>query len=136
MEIHVKRNRFDLTPCDQESLAHIKKMRKDKTYKINITEARNYEFLKKFMALVKVGCENSKTITAPFDVYRKYIIIKAGYYKLYTTPKGSFIEADSISFGSMSEDKFQEVYKAVLDQIILDIDSTKEEIESIIINFL
>ena len=104
-------------------------------YWADIKKARNYQFHKKFMALVKIGMENSKNVDMPFDVYRKYALIKSGYYKIYETPKGKYVEADSIAFENMDEEKFQEVYSKVLDFIIIDTQATKEDIEKELISF-
>ena len=135
-KIYLKKDGWHLVPCDAESLQLVKKLKNDTVFSAEIKQPRNYEFHKKLFALVKIGCDNSKSITAPLEVYRKYITIKAGYYKVYQTPKGNFIEADSISFGSMSQETFEELYKRVLDQICLDIGSTSLEIEAQIINFM
>ena len=72
----------------------------------------------------------------PFEAYRKYILIKAGYFNAYKTDKGLFYDAVSISFSSMSQDEFEEVYSRVLDKIIADIGATKEDIEQQLIDFM
>ena len=135
-KLYLKRVGFHLLPTDQESLIALKKLPLDKPLSCEVKQARNYQFHKKFMALVKIGCENSKTINAPFKAYRKYITIKAGYYKCYSTAKGNFIEADSISFGSMDAETFYELYRCVLDAVCTDIGSTTDEIEQNLINFM
>ena len=99
-------------------------------------EERNYEFLKKFMALIRIGCDNSKSVEMPFDTYRNYATIKAGYAKIYTTPKGTFVEAESISFKKMSEEKFEKVYNDVLDFIIKDTGADAEFIQNNLGGFL
>ena len=72
----------------------------------------------------------------PFDVYRRYVVMKAGYFKTYDTPKGSIYEAESISFANKSQDEFEEIYSRVLDVIIKDIGSTSEEIQRALIDFM
>lgn len=44
--------------------------------------------------------------------FRKEVMVKAGYYDLVSTPDGPARIAKSISFGSMDNDQFAEVYKA------------------------
>ncbi len=98
-------------------------------------QERNYMFLKKFMALIRIGCDNSKTVEMPFDTYRNYVTIKAGYAKTYKTRKGVFVEAESISFKNMGEEKFEKVYNDVLNFIIKDTQADKDFIEDNLINF-
>ena len=88
------------------------------------------------MALIRIGQENSKNVEMPFDAYRKYATIKAGYSDIYHTPKGLFVDAKSIAFDKMSESEFREVYNNVLNFIIKDIEADREIIEKELINFL
>jgi len=103
-------------------------------YECDIKFPRNYEFLKKFFALINLGHHNTK-LDLPFDVYRKIMIMRAGYFTAYQTDKGVHYEADSISFGSKSESEFQEIFSRVLDQVIKDIGLTSEEVEKELINY-
>ncbi|MFQ6415319.1 DUF1367 family protein, partial [Streptococcus pneumoniae] len=82
-----------------------------------------------------VGHENT-LLDMPFDTYRKYMVIKAGYFDAYQTPKGLFYDARSISFSSMDQAEFEEVYSRVLDKIISDIGLTGDEIEMQLTNFM
>lgn len=50
-----------------------------------------------------------------FEAFRKWAVMTAGFYDEFILPDGTKRrEARSISFASMKEDEFQEVYKAVL----------------------
>ncbi|KKM61903.1 hypothetical protein LCGC14_1526970, partial [marine sediment metagenome] len=51
-----------LIPLYPSDLDEKKKLKKNKVYSCEIKFERNYEFLKKFMALIRVGCENSKAV--------------------------------------------------------------------------
>ncbi len=135
MEIYVRNTISGLVPLYPSDFDEKRKLKLGQDYKADITFPRNLGFHKKFMALINVGCENSR-LNMPFDTYRHYMTIKAGYFKAYQTPKGIYYEAMSISFASMEEDKFQEVYSRVLDKIIEDIGVTSEEIEKQLINFM
>ena len=135
MVIYVKNTIHGLIPLYSADYEDKKKLKLGKEYKVNITNPRNYEFHKKFMALINLGHQNTQ-LEMPFDTYRKYITIKSGYYKAYDTGKGVYFEADSISFGNMSQDKFEELYSRVVDSIIKDIGVTSDEIEQELINFL
>ena len=137
MNIHIKKAKWHLAPADQDSLVYIKKMKNDKVYKVKITEARNYEFLQKFMVLIKLGHENSKNLGhVSIDTYRSIVTCSAGFGKFIETPWGKLPEAESISFGSMNQDKFENVYRKVFDVICIDIGSTSEEVEQEMINLM
>lgn len=128
MKLYIKRDGYYLVPADQESLKIIKKLSKDITYEVNLRQYRNILLHRKFFAMVKIGYDNTE-IDMPFDAYRKYMIIKAGYYDAYHTGKGVMIEAKSISFGSMSEEEFKDVYTRVRTKVAEDIAITDEELE-------
>jgi hypothetical protein len=119
-------------PSDQDEK---RKLKLGIDYECEIKTPRNYQFHKKLFALFNLGCQNSK-LDMPFETYRKYITIKAGFYNAYNTPKGVFYEAQSISFASMDEVTFQELYSRVMDKIIEDIGSTSQEIEKALIEFM
>ena len=53
------------------------------------------------------------------DRLRKDLIIEAGFYDEWTDLQGVVQrEAKSISFGSMKEDEFQDLYSRVIDVIV------------------
>jgi len=124
-----------LVPMFPSDMDEKRKLKLGVDYLVEVTNPRNYEYHKRFFALLNIGHENTN-LDMPFDTYRKYILMKAGYFKAYSTPKGVFYDAESISFASMPQDKFEEVYSRVLDKIIADIGCTNEEIQSQLINFM
>ena len=121
-----------LYPSDQEEK---KKLRIGQDYECDIKNPRNYEYHKRFFALINLGHHNT-SLELPMDVYRKIVIMRAGYFTTYETDKGIHYEADSISFSNKTQDEFQEIYSRVLDEIIKDIGVTSEEIEKELINFM
>ena len=135
MELYVKNTLSGLVPLYNSDMDEKKRLRLGEEYKVEITHPRNYKFHKLFMALVNIAHQNS-SLEMPFDTYRRYLIMKAGYFKTYTTPKGTYYEAESISFASMDQMKFEEVYSRVLDVIISELQVSKEEIEEVLINFM
>jgi len=135
-KIYCQNTEAGLIPLYDSDLQEKKKLKIGKTYACEIRFERNYELLKKFMALIKLGQENSKNVEMPFDAYRNYATIKAGYSNVYQTPKGVFVEAQSIAFASMTEEKFEKVYSDVLDFIIKDTEADAEFIQDNLINFM
>ena len=124
-----------LLPVYPSDWTEKRKLKLGETFEAEIKHPRNYEFLKKFMALINLGCENSK-LNMPFETYRRYMTIKAGFFNAYQTDKGIYYEAMSLSFGSMDEATFQDVYSRVLDKIIEDIGLTRPEVEKQLIEFM
>lgn len=114
---------------DQELL---KKIKAGAAVKLSCTQVRNYEFHKKYFALLNMAFdyweppENRATkvlvgVTPEknFDRFRKDIAILAGFYNATYRLNGLVrLEAKSISFHSMSEDEFEELYTKTIDVII------------------
>jgi hypothetical protein len=135
MELYCRNTLTGLVPLYPSDQDEKRKLKLGADYKCEITNPRNLGFHKKFMALINVGCENSK-LNMPFDTYRRYMTIKAGFFKAYQTDKGVYYEPMSISFASMEQDEFEDVYSRVLDKIIADIGVTSQDIELQLINFM
>lgn len=121
-----------LYPADYDEK---RKLKLGQDYECDIKNPRNVGFHRKFFALLNVGHENT-SLDMPFETYRKYMTVKAGFFTAYQTPKGLFYDPKSINFASMEQDEFEEVYSRVIDKIIEDIGATKEEIETALINFM
>ena len=134
MELYLKNTLHGLIPLYPSDYDEKKKLKIGETYKANITRPRNYEFHKKFFALINLGHDNT-SLEMPFDTYRKYLIQKAGFFKAYHTPKGTYFEAESISFSKMSKEVFEDLYNRVVNEVIKDIGTTTEEIEKQLIEF-
>jgi hypothetical protein len=137
-EIYCLNTEFGLKPIYGSDYEEKKKLKIGEVYCCKIENARNYEFLKKFFALLELGHQNTKEFKEdiPSKVYRKWAIIKAGYFDIYHTSKGVMVEAKSISFVNMDEEEFQKVYNGVLDVIIKDIGVDRNIIEKELVNFL
>lgn len=124
-----------LVPLYPSDFDDKRKLRLGETYQVEVTNPRNVGFHKKFFAMLNVGHENT-SLDMPFDTYRKYMIVKAGFFTAYQTPKGIYYDPNSISFASMSQDEFEEVYSRVLDKVIEDVGLEREDVERQLINFM
>lgn len=123
-----------LVPLYPHDFDEKRKLRLGQDYEVDVRNPRNVGFHRKFFALLNVGHENTK-MDMPFETYRKYVIMKAGYFKAFSTPRGTFYDAESIAFSAMSQDQFEELYSRVLNVIIEDVGCTSEEIEMQILSF-
>jgi hypothetical protein len=124
-----------LVPLYPSDFDEKRKLKLGQDYQVEVTNPRNVGFHRKFFAMLNVGHENT-SLDMPFETYRKYMTVKAGFFTAYQTPKGIYYDPDSISFSSMSQDEFEEVYSRVLDKVIEDIGIDKEDIEKQLINFM
>lgn|SRR3990167_3602759 len=138
MKIFCQNTKSGLQPLYEDDYDEKKKLKIGEIYFCEIKRPRNIKFHKKFMALIKIGWENTKAFEeeVPFDIYRKWATIKSGFYDAYHTKKGIMIEAKSISFANMNEDTFGQLYEKMLDIIHKDIGTDKKDIEAELINFI
>jgi len=135
MEVYIKNTLAGLIPLYSSDLEEKKKLKLNKDYKAIITNPRNYEFHKKYFALLNLGHQNTR-MEMSFDFYRDYIIMKAGYVQIGITPEGEMYKPKSISFAAMEQEVFETLYSRSIDVIIKDVGATKQEIEQELINFL
>ena len=135
MKIFVQNTLHGLIPLFPSDFDSKRKLKIGETYECEIKNPRNIGFHRRFFALINLAHENC-SLDMPIDAFRRYLTIKAGYFDAYDTPKGVFYDAKSISFGSMSQDEFENLYSRVLDKVIELIGSTESDIEKELINFM
>jgi hypothetical protein len=101
---------------------------------VSAKASRNYMFLKKAMALMKVGHENQredKPQYESFNIYRKVLTIRAGFYDEVLTKEGhTNYLPHSLSFDEMSAENFNKWYTQTLDIIAKDMETAPETIRS------
>ena len=131
----IKLSGGQLIPASDHDKEIIDKIKAGEVVNLKFTRVRNYQFFKKWWALVNFAFdyfeppelsvdakEKWKKNVIPeknLDRFRKDLIILAGYYEAYYRVDGSVrIEAKSISFGSMSEDEFEKLYSATVDVVL------------------
>lgn len=96
----------------------IKKIKVGKVIACKITQPRNLRLHNKFMALIRMVYNNQEHYVN-FDHLRKDLTIAAGFYDIRYSFDGEEIrEAQSLKFGSMSEEVFQDLYSKVIDEIV------------------
>ena len=131
-----------LSPCTAEARAVVKRWGDGSLVIGDFVKPRNNQFLRKFFALLNVGFGaweppegagyKGMQIEKNYDRFRKDCIILAGYFHLVYDIKGEEkAVADSISFGSMDENDFEELYSKVIDVLIKHImaNTTREDID-------
>lgn len=94
----------------------------DGEYQIDMTKPRNYEFLKKYFALLNTAFElweSPDGVIKSFDNFRDEVTIGAGYYEQVWSIGGILkLIPKSISFSKMDEAEFEKVYSNTIDYIL------------------
>jgi len=124
-----------LMAVNSSDLDEIVRLRQNTDYKFEVTHPRNYQFHKKFFALINLGFANQDKVK-DFTEYRTIKTMQAGFFKMIITEKGKVFIPESISFSSMDELDFAKVYKTVLDIICSETKLTGSEIENELISFM
>lgn len=115
-----------LAPADEAAREFIAKLKVGQAVKTEFKQLRNPKFHRKMFALFKLAFDSwepegeaneykGQPIAKDFDRFRKDMTILAGYYTPVYNVRGEVrLEAESLSFGSMSEERFGELFKAIL----------------------
>lgn len=113
-----------LKPMYDEDYEAKKKLRLGVVYTADVKLARNYEFLKKYMVLIKTAWEYLNEGQCAFfgnnvNTFRKTLEVTAGFFEpVYDLTGGTWHKAPrSIAFDKMTEDEFHDVYERVKDVI-------------------
>lgn len=117
-----------LAPADDEARELISRLKVGAPVRAKLVQARNLKFHKKMFSLFKLAFDCWETddtqeykgqrVEKDFNRFRKDITVLAGFYKATYNVRGEVrLEAESLSFASMSEDRFSQVYKAVLNVV-------------------
>jgi len=122
-----------LKPLNSEDEEKLKSLPLDWDGIVTLKHPRNYEFHKKYFALIKLGFENQERYKNK-DHYRYVMQMKAGFYESIETDKGTIWLPKSISFGSMESHEFNDLYEKVLNEIADDLglgtDELSQEVEA------
>lgn len=114
-----------LAPVDEEARALVEKLKTGQGVRASIKRARNVRFHRKAFALFKLAFDSwepettqtykGEAVSKDFDRFRKDMTILAGFYRAVYNARGQVrLEAESLSFASMDEGRFEKVFRAVL----------------------
>ena len=130
MKVFVKRTLSGLIPCDRTEFDKLQdaKLKLNEVYEVEIKKPRNVKLHRKFFSLINRTFENQETFEFVDDL-REYLTIKAGFYRKVIMPNGyEQIKAKSISFASMDEIEFNDLYDKVVSQVLLLLDIENEDL--------
>jgi hypothetical protein len=132
----IKQMNGSLLPANNSDYELAKKLKVGEQYQAEIKKPRNYKFLQKFFALLSLVYENQE-IYDNKEFMREELTKAAGYFDMYLNHKNvECYKAKSISFASMSQDEFDELYKRFCDVIVKYFDFDEETIEENIQEFM
>lgn len=144
MKLFVKNTASGLIPMYDADYEEKRKLKIGKVYSVEVKEARNYQFLKKYFALINCAWEYQNEKMRAFfhedkDLFRKTLEVQAGWCeKVYNLGLRSWVEIPkSISFGAMKAEEFENLYERVKDVLwaVFLKGVTKEEFEENLMNF-
>jgi len=118
-----KRPDGTLAPNTEDDVWQLGKIKVGQPVRVTLKRVRNYEFHRKYFALMKFAYDHweqphNEVAVKDFDRFRKDIIILAGYYEQTLRLDGTTrVEAKSIAFHNMDEDEFEKLYNASVEVI-------------------
>lgn len=143
MKLQLLNTASGLVPVDDYAYDEKKKLKVGEVYTAEIKQNRNYRFHKLYFALINCAWEYlPERQTRGFkskENFRKYVEVAAGHCEPFYSPsKREWLEVPkSISFDTMDEAKFRDLYERVKDVIIAILGNyiTIEEFEKNMANF-
>lgn len=143
MKLLVKNTESGLLPCYESDVDERKRLALDEFYWVDIKRARNYEFHKKFFALLKLAFDNlPEGLDARYpnlEAFREDLLLRVGRTRRVLSRQGYVDVAASIAFEKMGQDEFEELYRQVWNEItknFVELGDTPEEIKEELIRFL
>lgn len=124
MKIYCQVTSTGLVPMYDSDLEEKKKLKIGTAVLLNITRPRNYEFHKKFMALVRLTFDNlPEHLHDAMGIYNEDDMLTAlkfdlGLCTIIRIGNRDFIKEGSISFAAMDETEFEQFYKRSIDIIL------------------
>ena len=109
-------------PVTQHDKDAVRRIKIGDAITVKFSRPRNYNFHKKYFALISFAFDVWEPEEGPeknFERFRKEITMLSGYYHTVPSVKGGVrYEADSISFASMDEDTFTQVYEKTISALL------------------
>lgn len=132
-----------LVPADPQATEYIAGLKLGAPVRAEVKRMRNYQFHKKLFALLNLAYESwepteatykGQVVGKNFDQFRNDIVVLAGFFETTMTLKQEVrVVAKSISFGSMGQDEFDNLYNAVCNVILAKILKTydREQLDEV-----
>jgi hypothetical protein len=130
LEIHLRKTVGGFVPDSDRDTEAARALKFGQVVKAKVVRERSYLFFKKWWALVETGfglwCELAKmptykgeSVAPDLERFRKDITILAGFGRPVVNIRGEVrMEAESIAFGNMTEERFEALYSATINALI------------------
>lgn len=115
-------------PADEMFLPALQGFKNGEMYPVEIKRTRNPQFHRKVFAFFKFcfdhwAAENTElqfqSEVKQFDTFRKNLTVLAGYREVTYTIDGRMrVEPQSLSYGNMEQDEFEQCYSALINAAI------------------
>lgn len=145
MKLLLQNTALGLVPLYDSDLDEKRKLKVGQVYQADIKVVRNISFHRKMWAMLNTAWallpEKTQNGFRSFEGFRAYLLVAAGFYDTYFSPRlKEFVEVPkSMSFASMDESEFSDCYDRVKDVIwgILSsrVSITQEMFETYLANF-
>lgn len=116
-----------LAPADELTSEYLQSQAMGTVLKGEFKKQRNAKFHRKVFSLFKLAFDvwdapaleyKGQAVEKNFDRFRKDMTILAGFYEPVVSIKGEVrVEAKSLSFSSMDDAEFEQVFKALLEAV-------------------
>ena len=130
MKIYLRKVGKFLVPDTPEDAEALDKYKQNEVLRADVVKPRNLRFFRKWWALVKFAFDvwsetmpqqEYKGIEVQPDIerFRKDVTILAGFFTPVYNARGEVrLEAESLKWGSMSEERFEKLYDATIKAIL------------------
>ena len=124
MELYCQVTPQGLVPLYDSDLDAKHKLKEGKVYKVTVTTPRNYQFLKKFFALIRLTLDNlPERLQDHYGIYNETdmlncIKLDLGLAHTITYNDHPVLITESISFAAMDEAEFEQFYNRTIDLIL------------------
>jgi len=140
LKLHLQKVPGGLIPVSESDREYIDKLKQGQVIWAEFKKKRNYEFHKKYFALLDFLYDNWEPDSEKnFDQFREDVTILAGYYEQHVRLNGDMrTVAKSISFGSMSAEDFEKLYSGTINvglKYILH-NYTKKDLDNVLNNLM
>jgi len=130
MQLLFQRSQAGLVPACEEAREWLAKKKLGSPVFVEARETRNAAFHRKFFALIDLAFDYWSEDTHPLEYkgeavlpdrerFRKDVTILAGFYTPVVNIKGEVrLEPESLKFSNMTEERFGELYQAVINVLL------------------
>lgn len=117
-------------PATEEDGDLAKRFKVGEVCRMELRQMRNGQFFRKWWALAKLAFDmwaetlpaqqyHGRDVLPDFDRFRRDLTIMAGFFRPVWNARGELrVEAESIAFGSMTEERFEQLYSATITVIL------------------